>query len=136
MINMLNNSRKVLSSFLLAAILVIAGGFSDGMIVSAETLPINDGMHVQNQIMHDVESDSVLHESMPLGNSLKPCCEDKQGGASAIQASTFRQDDKISSTNSLENISDNNSVFENKLTELSSVSPPRPDVLSSILKKE
>lgn len=133
---MINLSRKILPIFMLTAILMIVGGFSDGMIVSAKTLAMNDGMQAQNQMMHSLESDSILHESAPLGNSLKPCCEDKQGGASAIQASVFNYDVKILSTDSSENILDNNSVFKNKLTELSSASPPRPDVLSSILKKE
>ncbi|HBT45582.1 MAG TPA: hypothetical protein DEA43_01700 [Candidatus Moranbacteria bacterium] len=118
-------TRKTLSSFLLiVAILLIAGGFSDGMIASADMNSMED-------------SSIVLHQSVPVNdNALKPCCEDKQGGASAIQFSVFTQNIKFLPLGFAENISGSNSIFEHKIIELSSASPPKPDIISSVFLKE
>lgn len=127
--------QKILPSFLLTAILVIAGGFFDGMSAQAKTLSMAENM-VPGQMMHIMSNGPVLHQAMPMDNTLKPCCENKQGGASAIQTATPNQNIKIVSIGFADHILNNNFVFEHKITELSSASPPRPDVLSSVLKKE
>ncbi|EKD46528.1 MAG: hypothetical protein ACD_67C00196G0001, partial [uncultured bacterium] len=49
---MIKISRKILPSFILTAVLAIAGGFSDGMVASAKTVAMNEGMNMQNQPMH------------------------------------------------------------------------------------
>jgi hypothetical protein len=132
---MKKNSRKILPSFVLTAVLVIAGGFSDGMNAQAKSMAMDSDL-VPSQTMHIVSNKSVLSQDMPVDNSLKPCCVDRRGGATAIQASAFNQDMKISALGLIENNLDNNFVFGYKVSELSSASPPRPDVLSSVLKKE
>jgi len=118
-------SRKFLPSLLLAAILMIAGGFFDGMAVSADMNSIDSGAL------------TVLHQNIPNNdNALKPCCEDKQGGASAIQFSAFTQNIKLLPLGSTEDVSGSNSIFEHKILELSSASPPKPDIISSVFLKE
>ena len=138
--NMIKISRTILPSFLLAVILLIAGGFSDGMIASAAMGPMDENIYVPSgQTMHEigkVTTTTSVRQDAPFHNSLKPCCENKQGGASAIQASTFNQNVKFSPLGSTEGVTDSNSIFEHKILELSSASPPKPDILSSVLKRE
>lgn len=117
-------SRKLLSSLILTAIILIAGGFFEGMVASADMSSIEDSL-------------TILHQSAPVSdNALKPCCEDKQGGASAIQFSAFTQNIKFLSLGFTENVSGSNSIFEHKIVELSSASPPKPDIISSVFLKE
>ncbi|HAR99568.1 MAG TPA: hypothetical protein DEA89_03705 [Candidatus Moranbacteria bacterium] len=129
-------SRKILPSFLLAAILVIVGGFSDGMVASAEMNSMDNNITL-NQTMHSVNTVNVIihQDETTDNNALKPCCENKQGGASAIQASTFNQNIKFSSLGT-ETVIDPNYIFQYKLIELSSASPPKPDIISSVFLKE
>lgn len=128
--------RKILSSLLLAAILVIVGGFSDGMIASAAMNSVDNDITL-NQTMHSVDTINVImhQDETTDNNALKPCCENKQGGASAIQSSTFNQNIKFFPLGT-ENVIDPNYIFQYKLIELSSASPPKPDIISSIFLKE
>lgn len=129
--------RKILPSFLLTVIIVIAGGFADGMMANAEMSPMNANSYVSGEMTHFISNGPILHQQdAPADNSLRPCCKDKQGGASAVQTSIFSQGVKFLAIDSAQVAFDNNSVFKNTLTELSSASPPRPDVLFSVLKKE
>ncbi|EKE19978.1 MAG: hypothetical protein ACD_8C00070G0001 [uncultured bacterium] len=129
--------RKILPSFLLTAIIVISGGFADGMMANAQMGSMNANLYMSGEMTHYVANGPILHQQdVPAGNSLKPCCQDKQGGASAVQTSIFSQGVKFLAIDSAQVAFDNNSVFKNTLTELSSASPPKPDVLFSVLKKE
>lgn len=134
---MVKTFRKILPSFLLTAIIVIAGGFSDGMMANAKMGSMNADLLMQGEMTHYMANGPIMHsQDEPANNSLKPCCQDKQGGASATQSSIFSQGIKFLAIDSAEVAFDNNSVFKNTLTGLSSASPPRPDVLFSVLKKE
>lgn len=129
-------------SLLLTAIILIAGGFSDGMIVSAKDNPIVPVVNIGNdctlsQTVHYYSSETVVvNPDVPAKNSLKPCCENVQGAASAIQSQAFNQGARLMALHSARAAFDNNSVFENTLKGQSRACPPKPDILSSVLKKE
>lgn len=133
---MIKNFRKFLPNLLLTAILLIAGGFSDGMVAEAKMSSMNDGMQMPVQTAHFVNKKIVLSQNEPRSNSLKPCCENKQGGASAVQAADFDQVLKISLNGFSDSVSSDNFVSNHRIIDYSSASPPKPDILSSVLKKE
>lgn len=128
--------RKILPVFVLTAIILIAGGFSDGAAAQAKMIAMNDSANASNQIMHFVDKAVSLNGNLPVSNSLRPCCENRQGGTSAIQSSVFDQGVKLSATDFSDTVSNNDYSFNQKIIGYSSASPPKPDVLSSILKKE
>ncbi|KKP97792.1 MAG: hypothetical protein UR99_C0006G0021 [Candidatus Moranbacteria bacterium GW2011_GWD2_36_12] len=143
-------SRNFLSSFLLAAILLVASGFSDGTIALAsnrqDVSSSRSGSAAMNSMDNNITLDQTMHavtgavmimhqDETSDNNALKPCCEDKQGGASAIQSSAFNQNIKFFPLGT-ETIIDPNYIFQYKLIELSSASPPKPDIISSVLLKE
>lgn len=135
---MIKISRKILPGILTTALLVIAGGFSDGMIASAS---MNGSMMNefggQNQTMVSYHQNrTALAQGMPMDNTLKPCCQDKQGNALAVANSAFSQNMKSLMIGFVDYFSNTNYVFEHKISQLSSASPPKPDILSSVCLKE
>ncbi|MEI7890810.1 MAG: hypothetical protein WCI36_02475 [bacterium] len=122
--------RKISAYFVLFAILFVAAGFSDGMISSVKASSNDDSMMISDG------GSTMIDQTMPMDNSLKPCCESKQGNASATSTSMFNQNIKMLSLGAVAAVSGSDSIFEHKVLELSESSPPRPDILSSVLKRE
>jgi hypothetical protein len=132
--------KKITSVFLSLALLSVVAGFCDALFVSSASASMNiKAMAANDGQMHYMPSALLLRsadKAIPMENSLKPCCTDKHAGAPTTETSDFNVGTKILATNIAVATPNLTSFFENKLKDYSDASPPKPDVLSSVLRLE
>lgn len=88
-------SKKILPSFLLAAAILLVGGFFDGMMASAQI-----DMQMNTPVLrtiHCVAQNKEIQKTIPLGdNTLMPCCIEKHDNSGTIVPSEIQQRVKFS----------------------------------------
>jgi len=94
-IGMKKFSRKILPSFLLAAAVLVVGGFFDGMMASAQV-----GMQTNAPVMRTIRcvaQNQEIQKTLPLsGDTLMPCCIEKHDNSGTIVPSEIQQRVKFS----------------------------------------
>jgi hypothetical protein len=128
-------SRKIIPSLFVAVLLLVVGGFCDGLVAEASPnlakFRAMDASHCGN------ENNSISKKSGPIGGGLMPCCI----GTNHDNSTTVLPDITSGKTNfskaMIPAMMDGNfQDIDQKLYLSSSLSPPKPDILSSVCRLE
>ena len=127
--------KKIVPILVLSAVIILVGGFFDGPKSSAQ---ITDKALLGG---HVIDGDRgamivVTEEQAPLNNSLMPCCENRHSATPTTEGVNFNASVKFAAMDLASIVPNSNLFFENKISDISGTSPPKPDVLSSVLKRE
>ena len=129
--------KKIMPVIILSALIVLIGGFCDGLIASAQTS--RTGSVNMDQMMATVAvSSSIMHQdALPMdNNALMPCCSDRHSATPTTQVNNFNAGMKFAVMDCAQAASNLDSFFQQKIGDISDLSPPKPDILSSVLKRE
>ena len=126
--------KKIVPTLILSAMIVLVGGFCDGLIASAQ---MGTDASKVSQAMDAVQTLSAMQQQdLPAANALMPCCVGAHSATPTTQVNNYNAGVRFTAIDSALAAPDSNSSFENKISQLSDPSPPRPDILSSVLKLE
>gem|GEM_PF-3230300 len=134
---MMKVSRKILPSFLLAAAILLVGGFFDGMMASAQV-----GMQMNAPMTQTIRcvaqnQDQGIQETLPLGNNtLMPCCLEKHDNSGTIVPSEIQQRVKFSQVLMTQQVQCASKAIGQKIYPSSPSPPPEAENISSTVKIE
>ena len=134
MINMIKFSRKILPSFLLAAVIVIAGSFFDGLIASAQNNMADDMLVAQP--IHCNAQNQEVQKTSPTGNTLMPCCIERHDNSGTIIPAATQERVKFSQALMTQQVVCATKAIEQKIYPSSPSPPPEAENISCTVKIE
>lgn len=133
--------KKITAIFLGLALLGVVAGFCDSWISSVNAAGNSDTMYnmMNNSGVEYTKSFANtlrMVSTGPMSDALSPCCVDRHAATPSLETFKFTAGAKLAYLNNIANTTNNTAFLENKLQGYSDSSPPAPDVLASVLKRE
>ena len=126
--------RKFLPSFLLAAIIVIAGVFYDEMTASAQgNIQINAPMI---EMVHCSVEDQEVQKTSPADNSLLPCCIERHDNSGTVLPAPLQERVKFVQSLMTQQIDHASNAIDQKIYPSSPSPPLEAESISSTVKIE
>jgi len=126
--------KKITAAFVLVAMLTLISGVCYGTFASASMT--NDGSMPMMDSLHCGGQTAVLRQAVPMGDAVMPCCIDRHDNVPTTLPVSLNSSVHFSGILTVLMSADSVSYGEQKTFASSSSPPPRPDELSSLMKKE